>query len=102
MTLFKTAAAEQRIPNGATAHPPIVAIASHVNATEPSRTLPAGDVFKARLILALADGHSCGARRADWQSSGQKREMRIPGQADQRSGMMPITIPGLCRSGFRD
>lgn len=23
-----------------------------------SRTLPAGDVFKARLILALADGHS--------------------------------------------
>jgi hypothetical protein len=28
--------------------------------------------------------------------------MRIPGHADQRSGLMTITIPGAWRSGFRD
>ena len=33
--VFKTTAAEQRIPNGSTTHPPIVATGSHVNATEP-------------------------------------------------------------------
>jgi hypothetical protein len=28
--------------------------------------------------------------------------MRIPGDADHRSGLMAITIPGPWRSGFRD
>ena len=28
-------------------------------------------------------------------------ELRIPGHADQRSGLMAITIPGGWRSGFR-
>jgi hypothetical protein len=28
-------------------------------------------------------------------------KLRIPGHADHRSGMKPITIPGSCRSGFR-
>jgi hypothetical protein len=29
-------------------------------------------------------------------------EVRIPGDADHRSGLMAITIPGRWRSGFRD
>jgi hypothetical protein len=28
--------------------------------------------------------------------------LRIPGHADQYSGVMSITIPGSCRSSFRD
>jgi hypothetical protein len=28
--------------------------------------------------------------------------LRIPGHADQRSGVMVISVPGSCRSGFRD
>jgi hypothetical protein len=28
--------------------------------------------------------------------------VRIPGHADQRSGVMVISVPGSCRSGFRD
>ena len=34
-----------------------------------SRTLPAGDVFKARLILALADGKSYSAVEAELNTS---------------------------------
>jgi len=30
-----------------------------------------------------------------------RNSVRIPDQADQRSGMMSITIPGWSRSGFR-
>jgi len=28
--------------------------------------------------------------------------VRIPGHADQRSGVMVISVPGSCRSRFRD
>jgi transposase len=62
-----------------------------------SRTLPAGDVFKARLILALADGKSYRAVEVELQTSrptiarwrARFEQARIEGLAGQHKGSRP-------------
>src|SRR5271169_48331 len=62
-----------------------------------SRTLPAGDVFKARLILALADGKSYSAVEAELNTSrptiarwrARFEEARIDGLEGQHKGSRP-------------
>ena len=62
-----------------------------------SRTLPAGDVFKARLILALADGKSYSAVGAELNTSrptiarwrARFEEARIKGLEGQHKGSRP-------------
>jgi hypothetical protein len=62
-----------------------------------SRTLPAGDVFKARLILALADGKSYSAVEAELSTSrptiarwrARFEQARIEGLEGQHKGSRP-------------
>ena len=65
-----------------------------------SRTLPAGDVFRARLVLALADGHSYSRIEAELNTSrptiarwkARFEELGIPGLEPQHKGSKPRTI----------
>ncbi|WP_321476878.1 hypothetical protein [uncultured Paludibaculum sp.] len=40
-------------------------------------------------------------RRRASHSDPDRKNLRIPSDADQRSDLKPITIPNLCRSPFR-
>ena len=58
---------------GEMAKQPVLSLTSeqrqHLTRFAQSRTLPAGDVFKARLILALANGDSCATIQGNLQTN---------------------------------
>ncbi len=72
-----------------------------------SRTLPAGDVFKARLILALSDGKSYRVVEAElntlrptiarWRA--RVEQARIEGLEGKHNGRL-VRRPLRCKSGF--
>jgi len=73
-----------------------------------SRTLPAGDVFKARLILALAEGKSYSAVEAELHTSRPTiarwrvrfEQARMEGLEDNIRAAVRARRPLRCKRGF--
>jgi Helix-turn-helix domain len=73
-----------------------------------SRTLPAGDVFKARLILALADGKSYSAVEAELNTSrptiarwrSRFEDARIEGSRASIGAAVLAKRPLQCKRGY--
>jgi hypothetical protein len=60
---------------------------AELEAMTQSRTLPAGDVFRAKLVLMLADGLPYRTIQEDWR---QRRRRLRAGGFDLRSNVSPV------------